>query len=59
MDLKTAKQVIFNARAHFNFGNNVEARRRHYQRIEQACRVTEAGYVLKPDGFGYRITNEN
>jgi len=25
----------------------------------KACRVTEAGYVLKPDGFGYPIANEN
>ncbi|MBS1820379.1 MAG: hypothetical protein JST61_00145 [Acidobacteria bacterium] len=59
MDLQTAKQIIAISPAHFNFGQNVQARRRYYKRLEQARRiVTEAGYAVKQEGFGYRILNK-
>jgi hypothetical protein len=43
---------------HFNFGSDVEARRRYYQRRSRAIHMLrEAGYAVwhDPQGFGYIV----
>lgn len=55
--LERAKRTIeMSAGVHFNFGRDVEARKKHYAAIQEAVRVlTDAGYKVKSAGFGYEL----
>jgi len=57
--LERAKFTIRMSGAHYNFEDSIEgieARKKHYSDIEDAVRVlTEAGYKVKSNGWGYEL----
>jgi TPR repeat protein len=57
LTLERAKRTLeMSSAAHYNFGCNVEARKRHNENIKDAITVVEdAGYKLKRVGCGYEL----
>ena len=56
-DLERAKRTLeMSSAAHYNFGCNVEARKRHHRSINDAVAVLEdAGYKARRARYGYEL----
>ncbi len=56
LTLERAKRTIEMSGAHFNFGPDVDARKKYYAAVQEAVRaLTDAGYRVKSAGWGYEL----
>jgi uncharacterized protein len=56
LTLERAKRTIEMSQDHYNFGHNVEARKRRHAAIKDAVTVLkDAGYNVKRVGWGYKL----
>jgi TPR repeat protein len=54
--LEEAKRIVFRSQSHYNFGNNIEARKHYYTRLGNAVKLLrDAGYRVEHKGFGYKL----